>query len=335
MKSVVADRNGSQSSQWRLCFSKQSSIRCRGAGLGHPMDTVLSVQNQDFSRNRKELAQFDGADEEAKSHLHWQLCWIWQILWRLLLEPLYVNTSPSRNKWVAERAVRRIKEETSAVLLQSGLDEKWWADSMECYCYLRNTQDLLADGKTPCERRFGQPSKGPIIPFGSIDLSRLHQFGPNILPGIFLGYVYYAVTIWKGDISWSQILRNWKRWTHLKSMLVLTLPKGETKVPDRRCNSQTIWRRSGSENIHLNTGSPDAGEEQGNVPGESDGSSPPFQDSSPDDGEARNDFWSISGNFFYRHHVEPRVKLYVPREESFLFHWNTYRRDPGCEYAWM
>ena len=30
-----------------------------------------------------------------------------------------------------------------------------------------------------------------------------------------------------------------------------------------------------------------------------------------------NDFWSISGNFTYRHYVEPRVKLYRPREESF------------------
>ena len=40
------------------------------------------------------------------------------------------------------RAVRRIKEGTSAVLLQSGLDENWWADSMECYCCLRNVQDL-------------------------------------------------------------------------------------------------------------------------------------------------------------------------------------------------
>ena len=49
---------------------------------------------------------------------------------------------------IAERAVRRIKEGTSAVLLQSGLDEKWWADAMECSCYLRNVQDLLADGKT-------------------------------------------------------------------------------------------------------------------------------------------------------------------------------------------
>ena len=30
-----------------------------------------------------------------------------------------------------------------------------------------------------------------------------------------------------------------------------------------------------------------------------------------------NDFWSMSGNFKNRHHVEPRVKLYSPREESF------------------
>ena len=36
-----------------------------------------------------------------------------------------------------------------------------------------------------------------------------------------------------------------------------------------------------------------------------------------DDGEARNDFWSIDGNYIYRHHVEPRVQLFVPKEETF------------------
>ena len=41
------------------------------------------------------------------------------------------------------------------------------------------------------------------------------------------------------------------------------------------------------------------------------------KDSLPDAGEAINDFWSMSGSFIYRHHVEPRVKLYSPREESF------------------
>ena len=51
--------------------------------------------------------------------------------------------------------------------------------------------------------------------------------------------------------------------------------------------------------------------------GESEGSLPQPQDSIPDAGEAMNDFWSMSRIFIYRHHVEPRVKLYSPREESF------------------
>ena len=65
---------------------------------------------------------------------------------------------------------------------------------MDCYTYLRNVQDLLSDGKTPCERRFGKPFKGPIIPFGSLveyypitakDQSRIRQFGKKVLPGLF------------------------------------------------------------------------------------------------------------------------------------------------------
>ena len=51
--------------------------------------------------------------------------------------------------------------------------------------------------------------------------------------------------------------------------------------------------------------------------GESEGSLPQPHDSLPDASEAINDFWSMPGNFIYRHHVEPRVKLYSPREESF------------------
>ena len=107
----------------------------------------------------------------------------------------------SETNGIAEGAVRRVKEGTSAVLLQSGLNESWWADSMECFTYLRNVTDLLYDGKTPYERRFGQPFKGPISPFGSLveynpitakDQSRIHQIGKKVLPGLFLGYALYA-----------------------------------------------------------------------------------------------------------------------------------------------
>ena len=78
-------------------------------------------------------------------------------------------------------------------------------------------------------------------------------------------------------------------------------------------------RRSGTENIHLNAGSPNSRRTSKRfLLGESEGSPPsPPQDSLLDAGEAINDFWSMSGNFIYRHHVEPRVKLYSPREESF------------------
>ena len=37
-------------------------------------------------------------------------------------------------------------------------------------------------------------------PISGKDLSRLHQFGPKVLPGIFLGYALHAGRIWKGDI---------------------------------------------------------------------------------------------------------------------------------------
>ena len=100
----------------------------------------------------------------------------------------HCTSTPDRSETngIAERAVRRVKEGTSAVLLQSGLIESWWSDSTECYTFLRNIQDLLSDGKTPYERRFGEPLKGPIIPSGSLveyypisakDQSRIHQFG--------------------------------------------------------------------------------------------------------------------------------------------------------------
>ena len=105
----------------------------------------------------------------------------------------HCTSTPHRSETngIAERAVRSVKEGTSAVLLQLGLNESWWADSMECYTYLRNVTDLLSNGKTPDERRFGRPFKLPIISFGSLveyhpftakDQSRIHQFGKKVLP---------------------------------------------------------------------------------------------------------------------------------------------------------
>ena len=61
----------------------------------------------------------------------------------------------SETSRIAGRAVRRAKEETSAVLLQSGSDDKW-SDSKACYCCLRDVVDRMTHGKSLNEQRFGE-----------------------------------------------------------------------------------------------------------------------------------------------------------------------------------
>ena len=152
---------GSRGLKRQLRVSERSSVCSRGAGSSHSMDPGISVQNKNSQETQRSLQKFlepernpkviytDNSLEFGKAceDLSWNHC----------------TSTPHRSETnsIAERAVRRVKEGTSAVLLQSSLNESWWADSMECYTYLRNVTDLLSDGKTPYERRFGQPFKGP------------------------------------------------------------------------------------------------------------------------------------------------------------------------------
>ena len=93
----------------------------------------------------------------------------------------------------------------------------------ECYCCLRNVRDLLADGKTPNESRFGEPFKGPIILFGAlVELSsdfcqKLKQEVINVATR------YYQESFLAGswsrgefgkEIFWKQTWKTWKSWMH-------------------------------------------------------------------------------------------------------------------------
>ena len=136
----------------------------------------------------------------------------------------HCTSTPHRSETngIAERAVRRVKEGTSAVWLQSDLDESWWADSMECYTYLRNIQDLFSDGKTQYERRFGEPFNGPIIPFGSQleyypIMGRTRQESINLERKSYLDCSLdtLCTRVEFGRVTyWLHTLRSWKRWTH-------------------------------------------------------------------------------------------------------------------------
>ena len=221
---------------------------------------------------------------------------------------------------------------------------------MECHTYLRNVTDLLSDGKRPYERRFGQPFKGPVIPFGSLveyhpisakDQSRIHQFGKKVLPGLFLGYALYAGRIWKGDVLIADLeeletmdaSEIYSKRLNAKEV-IFPKEKGEFIFPIADGRIETlggdqkgefifpiadgrIKTLGGDQDLRTSTLIPTRGDSHVDFLGEPEGSLPQPQDSLPDAGEAINDFWSMSGNFIYRHHVEPRVKLYSPREESF------------------
>ena len=160
-------------------------------------------------------------------------------------------------------------------------------------------------------------------PFTAKDQSRIHQFGKKVLPGLFLGYALYAGGIWKGDVLiavleeletmdaseiYSKRLNAKEVIFHKQGEFIFPIADGRIKTPggDQELRTSTLVRHR-----------PIQGESNIDFLGESEGSLPQPQDSLLDAGEAMNYFWSMSGSFIYRHHVEPRVKLYSPREESF------------------
>ena len=195
----------------------------------------------------------------------------------------HCTSTPHRSETngIAERAVRRVKEGTSAILLQSGLDEKLVGRFYGMlYLSAKNVTDLLSDGKTPYERRFGVPFEGPVIPFGATveyhpisakDISRLHQFGPKVLPGKFLGYVLYAggnpERIMVADIEELEKMDASEIYAkRLNAKEALTPMSGQKlKFPIANGTVKILWKRSGSGNIHLIQDHPDRGEVQGNL----------------------------------------------------------------------
>ena len=62
---ITADHQSAQRGRW---ITKQSSIRCRGARSCHTINSILSVQNQNFSGDGKEFTKVPRAVTEAKSY---------------------------------------------------------------------------------------------------------------------------------------------------------------------------------------------------------------------------------------------------------------------------
>ena len=152
--------------------------------------------------------------------------------------------------------------------------------------------------------------------------SIIYQFGKKVLPGIFLGHELLAWWIWEGDIliADSQDLEKLDlseihpRRLYAKGVLIThkgdeflflvaectaKLSGGDYKFREPTPRREPTVR-SGDFSRELQ------GEPEESQPTES-----------TDDAEARAEFWSIQVTFIYRHHNEPRIQLYVPKEETF------------------
>ena len=135
--------------------------------------------------------------------------------------------------------------------------------------YLNNVTDFRSEGKTLCERRSGHTFKRPNISLVSLveyhpviakDQSRIHQFGKKVLPGLFLRYALYAGRIWKGDVLVADFEESermdaseiYSKRLNAKEV-IFPKQKGEFIFPIADGRIKTPWRRSGTENIHLDT----------------------------------------------------------------------------------
>ena len=160
-------------------------------------------------------------------------------------------------------------------------------------------------------------------PISTRDQSRLYQFGKKVLLGIFLRYELIAVRIWKRVILIADLVDLEKldaseispRRINAKEILIkqkrdqfiFTIAEGTAKLSGRDYE----FRKPTPRREQTVKSEDCSGELEEGEPGES----PPAE--STDDAEARADFWSIQGDFIYRHHNKPRVQLYVPKKETF------------------
>ena len=164
---------------------------------------------------------------------------------------LHVHTHHQRLNCIAERAVRRVRQGTSA--------SKWKLISRFHEVYVT---DLVSDLKTSYERRFGKPFNGPVIPFGICWISPYLCERPVKNP-----------SIWKE--SFTRIVPWIRSRGELEGWCICCRPRGvgsdgRIGIYSKRLNvkevifpqkgefflwtNQNPWRRSGTENILVRHG---------------------------------------------------------------------------------
>ena len=165
--------------------------------FSHSMDTILSVQNQNFSGDGKKFTKVSRTVGKAIiDTLSWYWTWLHngypcksktcRSSWRPKV--IYTDSSlefgkaceelpwnhftstlhRSETNGIAERAVRRLKEGTSVVAVTIWFGRKVVGGFHGMLRLSAKRSRPLIGWETQYERRFRAPFEGPVIPFGSM-----------------------------------------------------------------------------------------------------------------------------------------------------------------------
>ena len=313
-------------------ISKQSPILNRGTRFSPSMDSISPVQNENFPGDGKEFTTVSRAVGKAESHLQWQFVGMWQILWRLIMESLYFNTSLFRDEWDCRKSGTQNNRRDACGFVAIRLGWKmagWFCGMLFVICEMPKTSWQMGQHLMNGDLENHEKARAFRLTqrISSYFCERPAKAPPIWWESFCLEYSSDTHCIWEEfgkETCWLQTSRSCNSWTRQKSMLESSIQKGVSKPKmvkniifpvadgtvklsgrDHRIRESTLRRDQ----------SVRSGDLRGDLQGSSDGSQQ--MDEMVDDAEVRNDFWSIEGDFIHRHHVEPRFQLYVPKEETF------------------
>ena len=108
---------------------------------------------------------------------------------------------------VAENSIRRFKEGTRCLLVQSGLSPMWWAEAARCFCEYRSVSDFYQQEGTPYYRRHKRFHNGPTIPLGAAvrylphgnSETEQHTLAAKTHLGLFMGPEFNSKQLYVGN----------------------------------------------------------------------------------------------------------------------------------------
>ena len=139
------------------------------------------------------------------------------------MESSIINSSSIRTKWHCWKS--RTTSERRNFSSTATIRIRWKLVGWFYGMLLLFAKDLLADGKTPYERRFGEPLKGPVVPFGatvelSSDFTERSIKTLSIWQAILILVSVLALSWSRGEIGneifWLRFRKIWKSCTHQK-----------------------------------------------------------------------------------------------------------------------